>query len=53
MREEPMVFERTEASRPLLHEELSGLIRQTAFEVHQYFGPGSWRRSTRTRSRTG
>lgn len=35
-----MVFERTEASRPLLHEELSGLIRQTAFEVHQYFGPG-------------
>ncbi len=24
----------------LLEEELSGAIRQTAFEVHQYFGPG-------------
>src|SRR5262245_59419411 len=24
----------------LLHEELSGLIRQTAFETHRYFGPG-------------
>lgn len=25
---------------PLLHEELTGLIRQTAFETHSYFGPG-------------
>ncbi len=30
-----------EASQPkLVHEELTGLIRQTAFEIHQYFGPG-------------
>ncbi|MBC8175261.1 MAG: GxxExxY protein [Candidatus Marinimicrobia bacterium] len=24
----------------LLHKELTGTIRQTAFEVHKYFGPG-------------
>ena len=35
-----MTFERIEANVPLLHEELSGFVRQTAFEVHQYFGPG-------------
>jgi GxxExxY protein len=29
-----------EHGNPLLHEELSGLIRQTAFETHRYFGPG-------------
>ena len=35
-----MSFETGETGVPLLHEELSGLVRQTAFEVHQYFGPG-------------
>jgi GxxExxY protein len=25
---------------PLLHEELTGTVRQTAFEVHRYLGPG-------------
>ena len=35
-----MTFGRIEANVPLLHEELSGFVRQTAFEVHQYFGPG-------------
>ncbi len=24
----------------LLYQELTGVIRQTAFEVHRYFGPG-------------
>jgi len=24
----------------LIHEELTAVIRQTAFEIHRYFGPG-------------
>ena len=31
---------RAATQRPLLHEELTGLIRQTAFEIHRYFGGG-------------